>query len=207
MNNIKKIIANKLALSFFIASIIILAIYIFLYKKVEYYVNIINTTAISNNEINKDIKYDKLTKRIIGYPNYGEKYADLIINKINVNLPIYHGDNLELLGSGIGHYAGSYFPGEDGTIILAGHNTESFLKRIEELIIDDEIMIKTNYGTFKYSVFETKIVNETDENSFKIDNNKEVLIIYTCYPINEFIIGRRTKRYVVYANLIGDSYE
>ena len=207
MTNIKKIIANKIAISFFISSIIILMIYVFLFNKISYYTSIINTTAININKKNTITKYDKENKRLIGYPTYGEKYADLLVNTIDLNLPIYHGDSLTILKSGVGHYAGSYFPGEGGTVILAAHNTKGFFNRFEEIQLDDIVTISANYGTFKYKVYDTKIVNETDLDAFKIQDKEERLIMYTCYPINKSIIGRKTKRYVVYAKLVGENYE
>lgn len=206
-NNIKKIIANKVLLSFFISSIIILIIYITIYNKIVYYANIINTTSISIKNTNKDIKYDINTKRIISYPSYGDKYADLIIDSINLDLPIYHGDNLNILSKGVGHYAGSYFPGEGGTVVLAAHNTAGFFKRFEELKINDIVKIKSNYGVFIYNITDIKILNEKEMNASIIEDDRESLIMYTCYPINENVIGRRTKRYVVYAEYIGDNYE
>ena len=206
-NNIKKIIANKLVLSFFFTAIIILLIYIFIYKEYVYYVNIINTTSVSFSKNNSNTRYDPISKRLIGYPTYGEKYANLIINSIDLDLPIYHGDNLEILSIGVGHYAGSYFPGEGGTIILAAHNTTGFFKRFEELKIKDIVIVNANYGNFKYEIHDIKIVDENDTKAFKITNEFEELVLYTCYPINGNIIGRKTKRYVVYAKLIGDTYE
>ena len=38
---------------------------------------------------------------------------------MKLELPIYHGDTLKILRKGVGHYAGSYFPGENGTVLLA----------------------------------------------------------------------------------------
>ena len=206
-NSIKKIIANKLALSFFITAIIILIIYLFIYDRFVYYANIINTTSVSIKKINKETKYDPYTKRIIGYPTYGEKYADIIIDSLNINLPIYHGDNLDILKKGVGHYAGSYFPGEGGTIILAGHNNVGYFNNLEDINIDDIIKINANYGKFQYKVYETKIVNENDLKAFDINKDNEVLIVYTCYPMGKNRVGRKTKRYVLYANLIGENYE
>ena len=206
--NMKKIIANKMALSFFLASIVILIIYIFFYNKVVYYANIINTTSISlNNTNNKKVEYDKLSKRLTKYPYYGEKYAELIINSINLDLPIYHGDNLNILNIGVGHYAGSYFPGEGGTIVLAAHNTKQFFGRFDQLNISDIINIETIYGDFNYIIDDIKIVDEFDEEAFIVNSNKEQLLLYTCYPINTISIGRRTKRFVVYASIVGETYE
>ena len=32
------------------------------------------------------------------------------------------GDTLDILRYGVGHYAGSFFPGEGGSVIFAAHN-------------------------------------------------------------------------------------
>ena len=40
-------------------------------------------------------------------------------------------------------------------------------------------------------------MNETDIDALPIKDNKEILMIYTCYPFNN--IGYATQRYVVYA--------
>ena len=124
-----------------------------------------------------------------------------------MNLPIYYGDTLKILRYGIGQYAGSYFPGENGTIILAGHNTAAYFKRLDELEHGDEIVIEASYGTFKYIVDRSDVVKETDYEAFKVDHNSERLIMYTCYPMNRRVVGRRTKRYVVYAYKEGDTSE
>ena len=79
-------------------------------------------------------------------PEYGTQYGTIEIEKIDVNLPIYFGDTLEVLKKGIGHSSGSYFPGEGGSIIYMGHNYKKMLKRLGELQIGNEIKITTSYG-------------------------------------------------------------
>ena len=44
-----------------------------------------------------------------------------------------------------------------------------------------------------------KIINETDVDQIPIQDEKEILMIYTCYPLNN--IGYATQRYVVYSEL------
>ena len=39
----------------------------------------------------------------------------------------------------------------------------------------------------------------------EINDSKEVLIVYTCYPVDT--PGYKSKRYVIYASLVGDSNE
>ena len=67
-----------------------------------------------------------------------------------------------------------------------------------------EITIETDYGIFQYQVYDTKIIKDTDEESLPIQNNKEILMMYTCYPISS--IGFKNKRYVVYAQLTDSEY-
>ena len=64
--------------------------------------------------------------------------------------------------------------------------------------IGDIITLETTYGTFKYEIYDTKIVKETDVDEVPIQKDKEILMIYTCWPINN--IGHASQRYVVYAS-------
>ena len=64
----------------------------------------------------------------------------------------------------------------------------------------EKIIIETTYGTFEYKVIGSKIIKETDVEEVPIQSEKELLMIYTCWPINN--IGHATERYVVYANLV-----
>ena len=203
-----KTFATNVAISFFFAAIFILLIYIFGNSKINHYASIINTVAVSEiNEKEVASVYKVETKRIINYPSYGKKYGNVVISKINLNLPLYHGDSLSILRYGVGHYAGSYFPGEGGTVILAAHNDVGYFHRLPELEKGDIVKLETNYGTFEYKVDSHKIVKETDLASFPIQKEKDMLIMYTCYPINRSVVGRKTQRYVVYAYLVGDSDE
>ena len=99
-----------------------------------------------------------------------------------------------------GHSSGSYFPGEGGSIIYMGHNSKDVFRRFSELEIGDKILVTTSYGEFEYEIYEYKIIHETDLEELPIQKEKEVLMVYTCYPLNN--IGYAYQRYVVYANLV-----
>ncbi len=137
---------------------------------------------------------------LINYPLYGNKYADIKIESINLNLPVYYGANYTILKSGIAHDERSFFPGEGGSVIMAGHNFKTFLANLPEAEIGDIITLETTYGTFNYEIYDTKIVKETDVDEVPIQNEKEILMLYTCWPINN--IGHASQRYVVYASLV-----
>lgn len=136
-------------------------------------------------------------KTLNNYPTYGTKYGTLKIDTIGVNLPIYFGESYTVLKNGIGHDSSSHFPGEGGSIVYMGHNFKTFLKRLPEAVIGDKITVETNYGEFEYEIYDTKIIHETEVDLVPIQEEKEILMIYTCYPINN--IGHAYQRYVVYA--------
>ena len=136
---------------------------------------------------------------IKNYPEYGTKYATIKIPKIDVELPVYFGDTLEVLKKGVGHSSGSYFPGEGGSIIYMGHNSKNTFRRFSELQIGNEIEVKTTYGEYKYKIYDMQLIQETEFDKLPIQREKEILMVYTCYPFNN--IGYTTQRYVVYAEL------
>ena len=138
--------------------------------------------------------------KLINHPAEGTKYGTIRIEKVNLELPVYFGQSYTVLKSGIGHDSSSYFPGEGGSVIYMGHNFKKFLAKLPELENGDEIEVETSYGTFEYEVYDSKIVLETEVDKVPIQNKEEILMIYTCYPINN--IGHAYQRYVVYAKPI-----
>ncbi len=83
---------------------------------------------------------------------------------------------------------------------MAGHNFKSFLANLPKVKVGDIISLKTTYGTFNYEVSKTKIVNEDDVDEVPVQKDKEILMLYTCWPINN--IGHASQRYVVYADIV-----
>ena len=180
--------------------IILSAVYSVFGAKIEETVSLASkiTIDIGQKEAVEPIKIDSENK-ITNYPEYGTKYANIEIPKIDVDLPVYYGDTLEVLKKGVGHSSGSYFPGEGGSIIYMGHNAKKNFRRFSELQIGNEITIKASYGTYKYKIYDMKLIKETEINELPVQREKEILMIYTCYPFNN--IGYASKRFVVYAEL------
>lgn len=202
-----KALVTKIAISCFFTAIFIFVTYVAFDKTINRYASIINILAIKesgNTSERPTTSLDTATKRLINYPKYGDKYATMKIPEINLELPVYHGDSLKIMRYGVGHYAGSYFPGEGGSIIMAAHNNEGFFHEIDRLVKGSKITLETIYGTFTYEVDSYKVVKETDLDAFPIQDEKEMLIMYTCYPIRYGVVGRRTERYVVYSHRVGD---
>ncbi len=173
--------------------------YLFFGAEINETVSLINKVSINiENKHDESVVLNEQNK-IQNYPEYGTKYATIEIPKIDVNLPVYYGDTLEVLKKGVGHSSGSYFPGEGGSIIYMGHNSKKVFRRFSELQIGNEITVKTDYGEYKYKIYDMKLIKETELDKLPVQKEKEILMIYTCYPFNN--IGYTTQRYVVYAEL------
>lgn len=189
----------SIIVALFITVVIILTEYLFFGARIEEVISLINKVSIDiENKEEKETVMNEQNK-IQNYPEYGTQYATIEIPKIDVNLPVYFGDTLEILKKGVGHSSGSYFPGEGGSIIYMGHNSKNMFRRFSELQIENEITIKTNYGQYKYKIYDMQLIKETELEKLPIQKEKEILMVYTCYPFNN--IGYTTQRYVVYAEL------
>ena len=196
-------LAIDIAISFFFAAILFLGVYLLTKDSINTYAALINTTMIKRVEEEKEIVYNNEAKRILEYPEYGKKYATIKIPAINLTLPVYNGDDLQILHYGVGTYVGSYFPGEGKTTLMAAHNNVGYFHDLDQLKKGDEIIIEANYGTFKYRADSFLVANYTDTEKFLIQDDKERLILYTCYPIDGSF-GHKTERYIVYAFRIED---
>lgn len=189
----------SIIVALFITVVIILTEYLFFGARIEEVISLINKVSIDiENKEEKETVINEQNK-IQNYPEYGAQYATIEIPKIDVNLPVYFGDTLEILKKGVGHSSGSYFPGEGGSIIYMGHNSKNMFRRFSELQIENEITVRTNYGQYKYKIYDMQLIKETELEKLPIQKEKEILMVYTCYPFNN--IGYTTQRYVVYAEL------
>ena len=192
---------SSIIVALFITGLLILVINLFFGQEIGEIFSLVNKVSITIDE-NKEVAETIISEeenKLINYPEYGTQYATIQIDKIDVNLPVYFGDTLEILKKGVGHSSGSYFPGEGGSIIYMGHNSKNVFRRFGELQIGNEIKVTTNYGEYTYKIYDMKLIKETETDKLPIQKEKEILMIYTCYPFNN--IGYTTQRYVVYAEL------
>ena len=204
-----KAIVMPLALAFFFTTFTLFLILVIFNKKIEKTFTLINRIATTGTKIenkDKNIKINIEEKRLTEYPNFGEIWGSLEIPSVGINVNIYHGETLDLLKYGAGHHTGTYFPGEGGTIIIAAHNTEGYFMSLPNVNIGDEIVINAVYGTYRYKIDRTEIVNaKVLGDNLQINKDSEILMLYTCYPVDT--PGFKSDRFVVYASLVGDTYE
>lgn len=131
----------------------------------------------------------------------GEVMGEVIIPSISLKYPLIHGTLDEHLAKGIGHYAGSVYPGEGGNVIISGHRDTVF-RNLGDLKIGDTITINTTYGSYTYKASSTRIVDKNDRTVI-VPSDKEMLTMTTCYPFS--YIGSAPKRYIVIAQFVGPS--
>jgi sortase A len=130
-------------------------------------------------------------------PKKGEMIGNLIIPKLGVTLPIYHGTDEDELERGVGHFAGSVLPGEDDNSVLAGHRDTVF-RRLGEVGVNDLLIVETSAGRFTYKVRKVRIVDQNDRTVI-VPKPKATLTLSTCYPFD--FVGSAPERYVLVADL------
>ena len=204
-----KAITKQLVVAFFLATFIIFLTMILFGKRITKTVNLVNKLAVVNyveNTNREEIKINKIKKRLVHYPLHGEKFGSVVIPSVNINLKLYQGETLEVLRYGAGHHAGSYFPGEGGTIIIAAHNDYGMFYNLPKVKVGDIVKINTVYGNYEYKVFKTEVANAKKlGDNLKIKTDEEEIMLYTCYPVNT--PGFKSNRFVVYGKLVGEEDE
>ncbi|WP_210365018.1 class D sortase [Bacillus sp. REN3] len=131
----------------------------------------------------------------------GDPAGLLLIPKLGAELPIVEGTAPEDLERGVGHFKGSYFPDENGQIVLSGHRDTVF-RRTGDLELGDIFTLKMPYGEYSYELIETKIVPADDTSIINLQESEEELILTTCYPFS--FIGDAPDRYIMYAKRVDD---
>lgn len=198
-----KAMIKYIIVAFFFSIFTIFIICLLFGSKIDDGLSILNTLSLNlNYGDNNNVKFDKMQKHLITQPSWGTSFGRLKIPSISVDIPVYHGDDKPQLVDGAGHFAGSYFPGEGGSIILAAHNSHGLFYTLPQIQIGDKVTVETIYGTFEYEVFKTDIADYRDNDAFPIQHEEEILMMYTCYPVDN--VWYVDDRFIAFAKLVGD---
>ncbi|MBJ8024851.1 class D sortase [Bacillus cereus] len=131
-------------------------------------------------------------------PAPGSKIGDLNFTTLNYKVPVVQGTHEKELKLGVGHFAGSSLPGQDGNVVLSGHRNTSF-RKLEYLKKGDSIDFSTPYGNFVYEIIDFKITDAKDE-TIIVPTDYETLTLTTCYPFD--YIGDAPARFIVLTKLL-----
>lgn len=131
-------------------------------------------------------------------PKIGEQIGILLIPKLSISIPIYHGTENQQLRKGIGHYPKSALPGEPNNMVLSGHRDTVFWQ-LGQIGVGDQLIVETAAKQFIYRVKKVRIVDENDR-TVLVEKPRPTLTVTTCYPFR--FIGSAKQRYVLVAQLV-----
>ena len=125
--------------------------------------------------------YDTLTlpgSSIIGYVK---------IDKIGVELPIYHGTSDEVLNVGVGHLEGTSLPvgGENTHSVMSAHRglpSAKLFTDLDRLEPGDTFQITVLDQVLTYQVDQVKVITPTEVEDLLIAEGKDYCTLFTCTP-------------------------
>ena len=111
----------------------------------------------------------------------------VVIPKISVNLPIYHGTDTQTLAAGVGHLLGSSLPvgGSNTHAVLTAHSgmsSQKMFSDIDELKIGDLFYLEVLGETLAYQVDQIKTVLPEDTTYLQIGGDEDFCTLVTCTP-------------------------
>ncbi|MBQ9027922.1 MAG: class C sortase [Lachnospiraceae bacterium] len=141
----------------------------------------------------------------------------ITIQKINCQLPIYHGTEESVLQTSIGHLEGSSLPagGESTHCLLSGHRglpSARLFTDLDRLREGDTFTLTVLNNTLTYEVDHIWIVEPSDLSHLAIEKGKDYCTLITCTPygVNThrlLVRGHRTKNADGNAMIVADAIQ
>jgi sortase A len=105
------------------------------------------------------------------------------IPAINIDAPVVQGDGWEQLKKGVAQHAGTPDPGENGNLILSGHNDVfgEVFRFLERLMPGDIVIVFTAQRQYTYVITGTQIVQPTQVEVMNPTPNPTLTLI-SCHP-------------------------
>ncbi|MEI2702558.1 MAG: class E sortase [Baekduia sp.] len=129
----------------------------------------------------------------------GDAAGELQISRIGLRAVLVAGSSPAALRRGPGIYAGSPFPGEGGTVAIAGHRTThgAPFRHIDRLRAGDPITLRMPYGLVRYRVRRIEVVSPGTVSALRRVRTGERLVLSACHPLFSaderlLVIARRT---------------
>ena len=131
-------------------------------------------------------------------PRTGHAIGMIRIPRIDAHYAVVQGTDTASLRKGPGHYPNTNFPGEGGTVAIAGHRTTYLapFNQVDKLKKGDEIELDMPYGKLTYEVESTKIVDPTELSVVDQVRGRERLVLSACHPLYS-----ASQRIIVFARL------
>ena len=171
---------------------------IYNYENILKNTNQIDFGKVKNDAIEYNKKLSKLKEPLLTYDtlkNYKKllninndgMMGYLTIDKIKVELPIYHTVSETVLNSSVGHLEGTSLPigGKSTHSVLSAHRglpSAKLFTELDKLEIGDTFKITILDETHVYKVDKISIVKPNDRNELKINKDNDYITLLTCTP-------------------------
>jgi sortase A len=127
----------------------------------------------------------------------GQAVGRIRIPRMGIDFVLVKGSRSDDLRRGPGLYSGRPFPGDRGTVAIAGHRSwfQAPFRRIDWLRAGDAVRIEMPYATFTYVVEGHDVVRPQELGVLR-RMLYDRLVLSACHPLNS-----AAKRWVVFARL------
>ncbi len=118
----------------------------------------------------------------------------------DLDIVVVQGTDTASLQKGPGHFPETPFPGQGGTVGIAGHRTTygAPFRDAESVERGDRMVLEMPYGKIFYRVQKTEVVDPTDVGVVKYVGY-ERLVLSTCHPVYS-----AAQRLIVFARAVGE---
>jgi sortase A len=125
-----------------------------------------------------------LARRFRTQVETGEAIGRIVVPRLDLNAVVVQGTDTSSLQKGPGHYPATPFPGEAGTVGIAGHRTTYLapFRHVDSVRGGDEITLEMPYATFTYEVEKTRIVDPSKVGIVR-GVGYERLVLTACHPL------------------------
>lgn len=109
------------------------------------------------------------------------------IDKIGVELPVYHGTSDQVLNKGVGHLEGSSLPvgGESTHCVMSAHRglpSSKLFTDLDRLEFGDTFQITVLDQVLTYQVDQVKVITPREIDDLQIVEGKDYCTLFTCTP-------------------------
>ncbi|HWM54246.1 MAG TPA: class E sortase [Solirubrobacterales bacterium] len=148
----------------------------------------------------RKLRVAALARRFAAEVDTGDAIGRLHAPAMDLDAIAIQGTDTASLEKGPGHFPETPFPGEGGTVGIAGHRTTygAPFRNADSVERGDRIVLEMPYATIVYRVQKTEIVDPSSVGVVK-DVGYERLVLTTCHPLYS-----AAQRLIVFAKAVGE---
>jgi sortase A len=157
--------------------------------------------AVINGAGDEKQRIAELASRFAARTKSGEAIGHIVAPSMDgLEIVVVQGTEESDLQKGPGHYPHTPFPGEGGTVGIAGHRTTYLapFRHIDSVKKGDRIVLELPYAVFDYEVQKSEVVDPGDT-AVVAPEGYERLVLSACHPLYS-----AEKRYIVFAKMTAE---